>query len=274
VSCCAPARAGPEIYSTGFGGSRPFAYPFHAAPGGALRLQGKIAAVTGGGKGLGSAIVKAFAREGADVAFSFHESREGAARVKGDVEGLGRRVFTRTADARAPRAMAAFVDEAASALGGLDILVNNVGIFRRVPLDELTEEVLDEAFAVNVKSAVLAARAAAPHMKKRGGGAIVNLGSLGGLRPWRKYLPYCTTKAALHMATACLALTLAPEIRVNAVAPGVLDPPGGPEAVKGRVPQGRFGSLDEAVECVMFFAAGGTYVTGEVLRVDGGRALV
>ena len=218
-------------------------------------------------------MVRALAREGADIAFSFHESGEGAARVKAEVEGWGRRVFTGAADARTPRAMAAFVDAAAAALGGLDILVNNVGVFRRVALEDLTEDLLDEAFAVNVKSAVMAARAAAPHMKRRGGGSIVNLGSLGGMRPWRKYLPYCSTKAALHMATACLSLALAPDIRVNAVAPGVLDPPGGPEAVKGRVPQQRFGSLDEAVECVMFFATGGTYVTGEVLRVDGGRAL-
>jgi pteridine reductase len=217
--------------------------------------------------------VRALAREGADVAFSYRESREGAARVASDVEGLGRRAFTRSADARTPGALAAFVDEAAQSLGGLDILVNNAGVFRRVTLEELNDDVLDEAFAVNVKAAVLASRAAVPHMRRRGGGSIVNLGSLGGQRPWRQHLPYCASKAALHMATACLALALAPDIRVNAVAPGVLDPPGGPEAVRSRVPQGRFGSLEEAVECVMFFAAGGKYVTGEVLRVDGGRAL-
>ncbi len=272
-TCSAPARADPEIYSTGFGGSRPFADAFQALPGAALRLEGKIAAVTGGGKGLGSAIVRALAREGADVAFSYHESRAGALRVKEEVEAIGRRAFTRSADALRPGAVAEFVEEAAQALGGLDILVNNAGVFRKVPIEALSDDVLDEAFAVNVKAAVLASRAAAPHMRRRGGGSIINLGSLGGERPWRKHLPYCASKAALHMATACLALALAPDIRVNAVAPGVLDSPGGPEAVRARVPQGRFGTLSEAVDCVMFFAAGGTYVTGEVLRVDGGRAL-
>jgi pteridine reductase len=169
--------------------------------------------------------------------------------------------------------MAAFVERAAAEMGGVDLLVNNVGVFRRVPLSELTEDALDEAFAVNVKAAVMASRAAAPHMRRRGGGSIVNVASLGGLRPWPSYLAYCATKAALIMATQCLALALAPEIRVNAVAPGILDPPGAGETVRKKIPQGRFGTLAEVVESVLFLAAGGGYTTGEVIRVDGGRAL-
>src|SRR5207247_7770650 len=164
---------------------------------------------------------------------------------------------------------AAFVERAAAEMGGLDVLVNNVGVFRKVPLAELTEDVLDEAFAVNVKAAVMASRAAAPHMRRRGGGAIVNVASLGGLRPWASYLAYCATKAALVMATECLALALAPEIRVNAVAPGILDPPGAGAAVRGRIPQRRFGTSAEVVEAVLFLAAA-EYTTGETVRVDGG----
>ena len=108
---------------------------------------------------------------------------------------LGRRAFAGPADARVPGEIAAFVDEAAAALGGLDFLVNNVGVFRRTPLDELSEEVLDEAFDVNVKAAVVASRAATPHMKRRGAGAIVNVASLGGLRPWPQHLAYSVSKA-------------------------------------------------------------------------------
>lgn len=186
---------------------------------------------------------------------------------------LGRRAHLAQADAQRAGEMARFVDQSAAALGGLDLLVNNVGVFRRVPIEDLTDEALDEAFAVNVKAAVMASRAAAPHMRARGGGSIVNVASLGGIRPWRAYVPYCTTKAALLMATQCLALALAPEIRVNAVAPGVLDPPGASETVKGRIPQGRFGTLEETVESVLFLLSGAGYTTGEVLRVDGGRAL-
>jgi pteridine reductase len=170
--------------------------------------------------------------------------------------------------------VAAFVEEAAEVLGGPDLLVNNVGVFRQVPLDEMSEEVLDEAFDVNVKAAVMATRAAAPHMRRRGGGAIVNVAGLGGLRPWPSYLAYCASKAALVMATRCLAVALAPQIRVNAVAPGVLDPPGAEDAVRRRIPAGRFGTLAEAVEAILFLLAEGGHTTGQVLSVDGGRGLV
>jgi NAD(P)-dependent dehydrogenase (short-subunit alcohol dehydrogenase family) len=237
------------------------------------RFLGRIAVVTGGGRGLGRALVRALAGEGADVAFSYRESRQGALEEAEAVRRLGRRAFAGHADARAPGGIAAFVDEAVAALGGLDFLVNNVGVFRRIPLEELREEALDEAFAVNVKAAVMASQAAAPHMRKRGGGAIVNVASLGGLRPWRAHLPYCVSKAGLVMATQCLALSLAPEIRVNAVAPGILDVPGADEKLEERIPAGRFGTQKEAVEAVLFLLAGGTYTTGEVLRVDGGRGL-
>ena len=227
--------------------------------------------VTGGGRGLGKALVEALATAGADVAFSHRQSQDGASDAARAVEARGRRAFTARADARRPGELAAFVDQAASALGGIDLLVNNVGVFQKSPLESLEEEALDEAFAVNVKAAVMASKAATPHMRRRGGGSIVNVASLGGLRPWRSYLPYCATKSALIMATRCLALALGPEIRVNAVAPGILDPPGAGEAVRERVPMKRFGRVAEAVEAVLFLLAGATYSTGAVLAVDGGR---
>lgn len=132
------------------------------------RLRGKKAAVTGGGKGLGRALVLALAREGADVALSYGESRSGAEEVAASLTREGRRVFVGAADARRAGEIARFVDAGAEALGGLDLLVNNVGVFRKAPLEELTEELLDEAFTVNVKAAVMASRAAAVHMRKRG----------------------------------------------------------------------------------------------------------
>ena len=237
------------------------------------RLEGKIAVVTGGGTGLGRALVLALAERGADVAFSFQKSARGARETEAAVRASGRRVWTSAADARQPGQMSRFVEQAASELGGIDLLVNNVGVFRKVPLAELTEDVLDEAFAVNVKAAVMASRTAAPHMRRRGSGSIVNVASLGGLRPWPSYVAYCATKAALVMATQCLALALAPEIRVNAVAPGILEPPGAGEPVLAKIPQRRFGTPAEVVETVLFLAAGSGYTTGEVIRVDGGRAL-
>ena len=237
------------------------------------KLLGRIAVVTGGGKGLGLALVRALGRAGADVALSYHESSEGAFAVVEEIRALGQRAVALPADARRPGAMAGFVDEAARALGGVDVLVNNAGVFRRSEVGDLTEEALDEAFDVNVKGAVLCAQAAAPHMRRRGGGAIVNVASLGALRPWKAHLPYCSSKAALVMATRCLALALAPEIRVNAVAPGILEPPGADAAIRERIPAGRFGTHDEAVEAVLYLLTGAAYTTGEVLGLDGGRAL-
>jgi NAD(P)-dependent dehydrogenase (short-subunit alcohol dehydrogenase family) len=236
------------------------------------RFQGRIAAVTGGGRGLGRAIVRRLAAEGAAVAFSYRESEAGALQEAEALRSQGVRVETMAADARRPGQMAAFVDEAARRLGGLDLLDNNVGVFRRVELDGLTEELLDEAFDVNVKAAVMASRSAAPHLRARRG-AIVNVASLGGLRPWRAYLPYCASKAALVMATQCLALALAPDVRVNAVAPGILEPPGAPDALRERIPLKRFGTTAEAVEAVLYLATAATYTTGEVLSLDGGRRL-
>jgi NAD(P)-dependent dehydrogenase (short-subunit alcohol dehydrogenase family) len=240
---------------------------------GDLRLKGKVAIVTGGGRGLGTALVEGLAAEGAAVAFSYRQSSSDAERTARALRAQGRDVFTLPADARVPGEIGGFVDEAAEALGGVDVLVNNVGVFRKVALQDLTEDMLDEAFDVNVKAAVMASKAAAPHMRRRGGGAIVNVASLGALRPWRSYLPYCASKAALVMATRCLALSLAPDIRVNAVAPGILEPPGASQEVRGRVPLGRFGRHDETVAAVLFLAAAASYTTGDVLRVDGGREL-
>src|SRR5262249_38617148 len=136
------------------------------------RLRGKIAAVTGGGRGLGRALVEALAAEGADVAFSYRESRAGAEQQAEALRKAGRRVFVSPADARAPGEMAGFVEAAAQALGGLDVLVNNVGVSRKVPFESLSEDLLDEAFDVNVKAAGMAAQAAAPHMRRRGEGGV------------------------------------------------------------------------------------------------------
>lgn len=240
---------------------------------GVPRLQGKIAVVTGGGRGLGRSLALALAAEGADTALSYRESRAGAEAAAAAVRAMGRRALTLPADARVPGEIAGFVAEAAERLGGLDVLVNNAGVFRRTPLESLSEQELDEAFDVNVKAAVLTSRAAAPYMKKRGGGVIVNVASLGGIRAWPKHLSYCASKAALIMATRCLALALAPEIRVNAVAPGILDPPGADSRLLRKLPLGRFGTHAEAVEAVLFLVTGAAYTTGEVLLVDGGRSL-
>ncbi|MCU0241024.1 MAG: SDR family oxidoreductase [Vicinamibacteria bacterium] len=233
------------------------------------RYQGKLAVVTGGGSGLGRELVRALAKEGADVAFSYCSSRQAAEEEAALLQKMGRRAATFHADARQVGAMSRFVEQAASFLGGVDLLINNIGVFRKAGWEEIREDLLDEAFAVNVRAAVMTSQAGAAHMRKRGGGAILNIASLGGLKPWRSYLPYCATKAALIMATECLAMALAPDIRVNALAPGILEKP--TETSAQNIPLGRLGRTDEAVATALFLLSSATYTTGDVWRVDGGK---
>ena len=249
------------------------------------RLRGRIGVVTGGGKGLGRALVRALAEEGADVAFSYRDSRSAAEEAAEGLRSSGRRAFVAKADARIPGQMAGFVEAAAGALGGVDFLVNNVGLFRPFSLEEISEEALDEAFDVNVKAAVMAARAAAPHLRRRGGGAIVNVASLGGLRPWKAYLPYCASKAALVMATECLALLLAPEIRVNSVSPGLVSSQwfsksfgadaaaAQEEAFAKATPVKRIATPDDVAQAVLALLEN-DLINGQDLVIDGGKSVL
>jgi 7-alpha-hydroxysteroid dehydrogenase len=200
-------------------------------------------------------------------------SARGAEEAAAAVRGSGRRVWTRAADARRPGEIGGFVERAAAEMGGLDLLVNNVGVFRKVPLAELTEDVLDEAFAVNVKAAVMASRAAAPHMRRRGGGSIVNVASLGGLRPWPSYVALLRDQGGAGHGHA-----------VPGPGPGPGDPGergrAGHHRAAGR---GRDGEREDPAAALRhaggsgrdgaFPGRGSGYTTGEVIRVDGGRAL-
>jgi 3-oxoacyl-[acyl-carrier protein] reductase/pteridine reductase len=163
-------------------------------------------------------------------------------------------------------------------LGGLDVLVNNAGVYQTVELEELTAAQWDDVFAVNARGPFLFARAAAPELRKRKG-RIVNLGSLGGVRPWATHAHYCSSKAALHMLTQVIAKALAPEIAVNCVAPGMIDL-GEREAaafmrrMAKKTPMRRNGRGAEIADAVMFFAEAPHFITGQLMVVDGGLSLV
>jgi NAD(P)-dependent dehydrogenase (short-subunit alcohol dehydrogenase family) len=159
--------------------------------------------------------------------------------------------------------------------GRLDILVNNAGTFFPAKFEELTEEQWDRILNINLKSQFLCAQSAAPIMKRQGRGRIINLSSLGGILPWPAYTHYCVSKAGSIMLTRCLARALAPEILVNSVAPGTIQFPGEPldEDYVRRVPLHRTGTGDEIAQAVAYLSTA-DFVTGQVLVVDGGRALV
>ena len=244
-------------------------------------LKGKLVWITGGAVGLGRSMVLGFAAEGANITFSYNrsekEATETAARVKASgVECLAQKVDVR--DVGQIRKAAAEIE---AAFGRIDVLINNAGVFRRTPLEEMTEQQFDETIDVNLRATLFASQQAASRMKRQGGGSILNISSVGGLVPWSRYPAYCASKAAALMATRCMALALAPDVRVNCIAPGVLTVPehmrgddgSRVEKLKRSIPLREFGRYDDVVEAALFLTKSGRYITGETLVVDGGRQL-
>jgi 3-oxoacyl-[acyl-carrier protein] reductase len=245
-----------------------------------MRLQGKVALVTGSSSGIGRATAIALAREGADVAVNYNRSEDGARETASAIEAAGRRVLMVKADVADDRQVREMVERTVAVLGGLDLLVNNAGTTTLVGLSNLeahTEEVWDRALGVNLKGPFYCARAAAPIMRVRGGGCIVNVASDSGFRPIGSSHAYCASKAGLISLTSTLSLALAPEIRVNAVAPGYIDTPwqaGRPpsrrrHALESTMLQ-RIGQPEDVAEVIVALITSAGFVTGQVVTVDGG----
>lgn len=240
-------------------------------------LDGKVALVTGGSRGIGAATAVRLAREGADVAVSYVNGKEAAEDVVRAVEALGRRAVALRADTGDATEAAGVVDAAAEALGGLDILVNNAGVGVLGPLDTLSLADVDRVLGINVRGVFLASQAAAARLPE--GGRIITIGSCMAQRvPGPGGTLYATSKAALAGLTKALARELGGRgITANLVLPGPIDtdmnPADGPYA-SGQAAMtalGRFGTAEEVASTVAHLA-GATYVTGAELSVDGGHA--
>ncbi|WP_414719655.1 SDR family NAD(P)-dependent oxidoreductase [Streptomyces sp.] len=240
-------------------------------------LDGKKALVTGGGRGIGAATALRLAREGADVALTYLRDKEAAEEVVRGVEALGRRAVALRADSGDPGEAAGAVDRAAEALGGLDVLVNNVGVGLLGPLEGITLADVDRVLSVNVRGVFLASQAAAARMAD--GGRIVTIGTCMTQRvPGPGGTLYAMSKAALTGLTKALARELgARGITANIVHPGPVDtdmnPADGPYAAgqAAMTALGRFGTADEVAATVAHLA-GAAYVTGAEFSVDGGHA--
>ncbi|GIW40015.1 MAG: 3-ketoacyl-ACP reductase [Candidatus Binatia bacterium] len=241
-----------------------------------MKLSGRTALVTGGARRLGREIVLGLAREGADVALSYLRSESEARETETLVRSLGRRSLSLRCDVRDPDEVGDLVARVWRELGALDILVVNAAVFRRTPIESTTEEDWREQFEVNAAGAFRCAREVGLRMRERGG-AIVFLADVAGLRPWRDFVPYSASKAAVISLTRGLALALAPNVRVNAVAPGPILPAENlsdddfRKAAEATLLR-RAGTPRDIAEAVSFLAAA-PYVTGVVLPVDGGRHL-
>jgi 3-oxoacyl-[acyl-carrier protein] reductase len=190
-----------------------------------MDLKGKVAIVTGGGTGMGKAISTLLATSGASVAVNYSKSEADAVATAEEITKAGVEALPIKADVSVAADVAAMVEQTERQLGRVDILVNNAGYTQFVPmkdLDGMPEEEWDRIMNVNVKGIWLCAKAAAPAMRRAGGGAIVNVTSIAGLKVAGSSMAYAVSKAAANHLTRCLALALAPDIRVNAVAPGLV----------------------------------------------------
>ena len=240
-------------------------------------LQGKRALVTGASRGIGAAIARRLAADGANVAITYERSAEQARAVVTAIEGHGGRGLALQASSADPAAVTEAVDRTVQAFGGIDILVNNAGIYRGGPLEALTLEDIDATLAVNVRAVIIASQAAAAHMGE--GGRIISIGSNLAERVTDTSLSaYSTSKAALVGLTKALARDLGPRgITANVVHPGSTDtdmnPAEGPHAEHQRQKMAtpRFGKADEIAGMVAWLAGPeGRFVTGAALTIDGG----
>jgi len=219
----------------------------------------------------------ALAEAGADVAITFCRSAREAQAAVIDLTALGVRAFAIPCDVTDEKSVKAAVRDAVRELGGLDILINNAANYETVEFDKISVKQWDAIFASNTRGPYLVTRESLKWLRERKG-KIINMGSLGGLKPWPAHAHYCSSKAALHMLTKVMAKALAPEISVNAVAPGMIDL--GEAAAKEfmrrmarQTPMRRNGTGDEIASAVRFFATAPHFITGQILVVDGGLSL-
>ena len=242
-----------------------------------LSLAGKAALITGGTLRIGRGIALRLARAGANIAITYRDSESQAKLALRELEALGVSARAAECDVRSEASVQAAVETTVDAFGRLDVLVNNAGVFSSTPLDQITMDEWDAVFATNTRGPFLVTRAALPHLYASEG-RIVNLGSLGGIHPWAGHAHYCSSKAALHMLTQTMAKAFAPRVSVNCVAPGWIELEGENSERAAhfaeKTPMRRNGRAEDVAEAVLFFAAGPSFITGQILVVDGGLGLV
>jgi NAD(P)-dependent dehydrogenase (short-subunit alcohol dehydrogenase family) len=235
-----------------------------------------VALVTGAGKRIGRSVALRLASEGADIIVNYRSSQAEADEVVKLILAAGRRGIALQADVAKRAEVLTMFAAIEKEFGRLDILVNNAGIFFPAKFEELTEEQWDMTFDTNLKSQFLCSQAAAPMLRRGGHGRIINFADLAGLLPWPGYTHCCVSKAGVIMLTKCLARALAPEITVNAIAPGTISFPNDPpdlavDFIK-RAPLQRTGTPDDIDDAVVFLTQS-PFITGQVMVVDGGRTL-
>jgi NAD(P)-dependent dehydrogenase (short-subunit alcohol dehydrogenase family) len=242
-----------------------------------MELVDKVAIVTGGAVRLGRALALALAEQGARVVVHYGSSTASAKGVVAEIEALGSQAVTVQADLSRPGEVGSVLESALSHFGRVDILVNNAAVFEPGQWDDTTEANWDRHFAINLKSPFFLSQAFAAQFERDRHGHIVNIADWRAVRPGPDYIAYTLTKAALVAMTKSLALALAPNIQVNAIAPGLILPPPGQdqahlEAKAARIPAQRTGSPSEVARTLVFLLRS-DFVTGDLVYVTGGEHL-
>jgi 3-oxoacyl-[acyl-carrier protein] reductase len=244
------------------------------------RLDGKVAIVTGGSRGIGAATARRLAADGARVVVNYAQAGDAAEAVVRDIEAAGGEAIAVRADVSNRADVGRLVQATVDRYGGLDILVNNAGVLAAAPLADITDEQVERQFGVNVRGALYATQAAVPAF--RNGGRVINVTSIVADAPPAGTAVYSATKAALEAITKSLAAELAPRVRVNAVAPGatatdMLDSIRSPELEQrtlARTPLGRLGRPEDIADVIAFVASDDAgWITGQVIAASGGLRL-
>lgn len=248
-----------------------------------MSLQGKVAFITGGTRGIGRATARHLATQGCDIAVTYLSSRDSAQEAVEEFEAMGVRARSFRGNVGNAEQLRRTVDTVAEEMGGVDILVSNAATGALKPIMELDEKDWDRTMHINARALLVAAQAAAPHMKEKGWGRIVALTSQGSTHVIPNYGAVGMAKAALEAVVRYLAVALAPTVRVNAVSGGVVDTqslrriPGSDVMLKesaARTPLGRVGTPDDIAKVVAFLCSEeADWICGQVIRVDGGYSL-
>lgn len=248
-----------------------------------MKLKDQVAIVTGGGTGMGLGISECFGAEGARVVVNYRASREAAEAVVAGIVEKGGQAVSYCADISQDAEARKMIDFVRDRWGRLDVLVNNAGWSKVTPhhkLEELTDDIWDRTLNTNLRGAFYCARAAVPLMERSGGGSIINNTSASAWSGAGSSIVYSASKAAMVNMTKSLARALAPQIRVNAIAPGLVHTrfAGWPESTfeygSEDTPLQRLATAEEVASVVLFLAADATAITGETILIDGGRTLL
>jgi len=233
--------------------------------------------VTGAGIRVGRAVALAFAKAGYDLILHVNRSLEPAEEVAGLARAMGREATILRADLSQAHAVDELVKEVGAQTDTLDVLVNNAGIYEKCDFEKIDEQAFERMLSVHMRAPFFLTQGLLPLLKNAASASVINVTDSDLSRPYEGYSHYFSSKAGLDMLTRVLAIELAPGIRVNAVGPGTVAVPVGmtdddAEGLIGGIPLRRFGSVDDIGQAALFLAEEGTYMTGQCLRIDGGRS--